>query len=33
MTANREKQVVLYSVKKSIGESVAILPQVWKIHC
>jgi len=28
-----ERHVVLYCVKKSMGESVAILPQNWKIHC
>jgi len=28
-----ELHVILYLVKKSMGEPVAMLPHVWKIHC
>jgi len=28
-----ELHVILYFVKKSMGERVAMFPQVWKIHC
>jgi len=32
-TYSGKPHIVLYCVKRNMGKSVAVLPQVWKIHC